>query len=283
LSVSRTLFGRQSSWLARWPRLQHRLRRRYLVRHSMAVRLDPDRLLCRILGPHKLYVDPADQGITPHLITDGYWEPRTTEVMVDRLRPGMVAVDAGANLGYFTVLMALLCGPRGHVHAFEPIPALADRVAASLHLNGLDRQVTLHRDPLSDEDGRDVRLAFEPRYPGGAQITQVHDDGRILVDARTRRLDAVAGARDAVLVKIDTEGLEEAIWHGMAGLIAGPTLRWVVVEFTADSYRDAPGLLDAMTAAGFRLLRIDDQDGTVPTTAAAVLAGPPLQMLLLER
>jgi FkbM family methyltransferase len=283
LSVSRTLFGRRRSWLARWPKLQERLRRRYLVRHTMAVRLDPDRLLCRILGPYKLYVDPVDQGITPHLITDGYWEPRTTEVIVDRLRSGMVAVDAGANLGYFTILMALLCGPRGHVHAFEPVPALADRIAASLHLNGLDSQVTLHRLPLSDREGDAVRLAYEPHYPGGAQITRVMEDGRTIVQARTRRLDAIAGARDAALVKIDTEGLEEAIWYGMKSLIEGPRLRWIVVEYTAQSYHDPAGLLGAMAAAGFRLMRIDDEHGLVATDAAEILGGPPLQMLLLER
>jgi hypothetical protein len=36
---------------------------------------------------------------------------------------GDVVIDAGANVGYFTMLFSDLVGPYGRVHAFEPVPA----------------------------------------------------------------------------------------------------------------------------------------------------------------
>jgi hypothetical protein len=87
----------------------------------MAVAIDGETILCRILGRYKIYVDSHDWGISPHLMLDGVWEIRTTEVVVDLLLPGMTAIDVGANLGYFTLLMAGLCGPSGRCSRSSPI------------------------------------------------------------------------------------------------------------------------------------------------------------------
>jgi FkbM family methyltransferase len=279
--INRHIFGRRRSWLGRRPRLQDRVRQWFGMRHATAVRMNANMILCRILGPYKLCVDPDDLGITPHLVMDGFWEPRVTETIVDRLRPGMTAIDAGANLGYFTVLMAALAGMRGRVVAFEPVPATADLLAHSIRLNGF-AQVTLYREPLAEVDGREVTLVFEPHYRGGASVS-AHPARAHQVSAKTRRLDRVPGALDAALVKIDTEGSEEAVWRGMSAMIAGRALRWVIVEFTRASYDDPAGFLAEAQAAGFTLLRIDDERGPIAASAVEILAGPALQMLLFER
>lgn len=279
----RTLFGRETSWLGHLPRLHHRLRRRYLTRHTMAVRMSDGLILCRILGPYKFYCDPDDRGISPHILLDGYWEPRTTEAIVDRLKPGMTAIDAGANLGYFTVLMGLLVGPRGRVLSFEPIADSVRRIEGSLLINGLTARTEVHSDALADVDGRDVTIVIPGNFAGGAHVSRGGDGPEPRMQAKTRRLDSVPGAMDAVLIKIDTEGMEEAIWRGMRIMIAGPALRYIVVEFTRDSYEDAGRFLDEVVAAAFRLRRIDDRDGVVPVSRQEILDGPWLQMLLFER
>lgn len=279
----RALFGHKRSWLRHFPRVQHRLRSRYLVRHAMGVPLGDGMLLCRILGPYKFYCDPADRGISPNIVMDGYWEPRTTEAIIDRLRPGMTAIDAGANLGYFSVLMGLLVGARGRVLAFEPLADSVRRLEGSLLLNGLTARTAVYPEPLGAEEGGEVSLFFEDARAGGAHIADAAPEGFNRITARTRRLDQVPGALDAALVKIDTEGTEDLIWHGMTAMIAGPNLRTVIVEFTRGSYADPAGFLDSVTAAGFRLFHIHDSKGVVPITREAILDGPWLQMLLFER
>src|SRR5216684_2115948 len=61
-----------------------------------------------------------------HSATNGCWlgtyERHVQRLFRQRLRPGAVALDVGANVGFFTLLASKLVGSAGHVYAFEPLP-----------------------------------------------------------------------------------------------------------------------------------------------------------------
>src|SRR6266481_1911926 len=99
--------------------------------------------LCRILGRYKLCVDTRDQGLCTHLLLDGFWEMGLTMYIARHVRDGMVAIDIGANFGYYTILLAALVGERGHVYAIEPAPATAVMLRRSVQLNGFDSFTTV--------------------------------------------------------------------------------------------------------------------------------------------
>ena len=264
-------FPRSRLPLARWRRA------------AQPVPLGGGTVLCRILDRHKIYADAEDWGISPHLMLDGYWEPRVTETILELARPGITAIDVGANLGYFTILMAAGVGPQGRVLAFEPHPRMGDLLTRSVHLNGFADRAELHRVALGDVEGGPVDFSTPKRFPGGGMVG-VSDGAEMLnIRCERRRLDAVPGASEAALVKIDAEGAEQSIWRGMAGLIAGTALRHVVLEFAREAYADPVELLEQARAAGFHIERIDDVRGRVKSDAAQVLAGAPMQMLLLSR
>jgi FkbM family methyltransferase len=282
--ISLTLFAHRRSRLRHFPRLQRWLRRVYLQQRSWAIRLDDDMILCRVLGRFKLFADPQDRSISPHLMMDGYWEPRTTETIVDLMRRGMVAIDVGANLGYFTLLMAGLAGEKGRVLSFEPNPRTAKRLQASVMLSGFQDRVDFHPVVLGDSDGKEINLLLSVDHPGGTHVTALTpDNSTTFLTARTRRLDGIAGALDATLVKIDAEGAEEAIWHGMTAMIAGKALRYVIVEFSPSAYKDPAGLLDEVEAAGFTISCIDDERSICPISRAEILDGTPQRMLIFQR
>lgn len=46
-------------------------------------------------------------------------------------------MDVGANIGYFTLLMARQVGPGGRVIAFEPLPTVYSVLCENLRLNEL--------------------------------------------------------------------------------------------------------------------------------------------------
>ena len=56
----------------------------------------------------QLRVPASDRDLVPTLLRDRTWEPHLTRYLLRELRPSDVFLDAGANLGYFTVLCAPL-------------------------------------------------------------------------------------------------------------------------------------------------------------------------------
>ncbi|CAN5280247.1 FkbM family methyltransferase [soil metagenome] len=238
--------------------------------------------VCRVLGRYRLFVDTQDVGLSTFLLLDGYWEMWVTEAMMHLVRPGMTVIDAGANLGYFTMLMADLVGTDGRVLAIEPNPDLVSRLRRSVSVNGYAARTAVHDCGLGDRQGN-AGLIVPAGEPKNGYLAATGIAGGVNVPLR--RLDEIEGALDADFIKIDVEGSEEAVWRGMTGIIARGRPLTIVLEFTPGRYADPARFLDEILAAGFGLRIIDHRAGVVPISRAEVLAGPPAddQMLVLIR
>jgi FkbM family methyltransferase len=251
-----------------------------------AVYLGQGTALCRVLGRYKMFVDTTDIGVSSHLMLDGYWEMWLTEAMARVVRPGMTVVDIGANLGYFTLLLADFVGPSGQVHAFEPNPPITERLRRTVSINGFMDRVAVHETALSDRNGAEVLLVVPASEPKNAYIIpadrRAGPQERLL---RTRRLDSFAEIPHADIVKIDADVAEEGIWRGMAGLLEKPRPMTIFLEFAAARYPDPARFLADIQAHGFSLARLDLEQGVKPLGVADILAAPPKrdQMLVLCR
>ena len=60
-----------------------------------------------------MYVVKADAVIGRSLIEYGEWTQSEIFVLSQLIRPGMVVVDVGANVGTHTLAMAGMVGPKG--------------------------------------------------------------------------------------------------------------------------------------------------------------------------
>lgn len=78
-------------------------------------------------------------------------EEMETEVVKDFLKPGMKVLDLGANIGYYTLLMAKLAGDKGKVFAVEPFPENFQQLKRNIELNNLQSIVELDNIAISDE------------------------------------------------------------------------------------------------------------------------------------
>jgi FkbM family methyltransferase len=88
----------------------------------------------------------------------GEYDPRMSEVVRRFVRPGDTAWDIGTDRGWFTLLMATLVGPSGHVDSFEAFPDNVRRLRANVALNHM-KWVEVHPGAISDGPGS---IAFEP-------------------------------------------------------------------------------------------------------------------------
>ena len=59
----------------------------------------------------------------------------------ERINPGAVCVDVGANVGVYVLQFAHWSGPSGHVTAFEPNPGAREVLQRHIKMNGLTQQV----------------------------------------------------------------------------------------------------------------------------------------------
>lgn len=266
---------------------ENRLRNEDVIRGlAQCVIVSDTQALTRVLGFYKMYVDPNDFGLSPHLMLDGFWEMDTTEVIVQLLRPGMVAADVGANVGYFTLLMASLTGPSGRVLAFEPNPAMAQRISRSAALNAMADRINIYTVALSDSNEA-VCYVMPSDEPKNAYILPFKDDnvpsGAVVIDAE--RLDSRPEWSDIEFLKIDAEGAEEKIWKGAEGLRAFDKLKILVLEFQPGRYADAAAYLGQIMDWGFSLSVIDSKNGLVPTDIDSVTTGNPNNdvMLVFQR
>jgi len=251
--------------------------------------LGQGRSLCRVLGRYKMIVDTTDVGLSSHLLLDGYWEMWLTELLVQLVKPGMKVVDVGANLGYFSLLMADLVGPTGQVHAFEPNTDLARRMAQSLAINGFEGIATVHEQALADAEA-DVLLVVPTDEPKNAHLlpadhpvsNDLQTESRLM---RTRRLDSYLELHDADIIKVDADTSEMTIWHGMSGILEKGRSLTIVLEFARIRYDDPGAFIDRILSDGFAMSVITLEGGVHPISRDAVLSAPPTEdvMLLLVR
>jgi FkbM family methyltransferase len=137
---------------------------------------------------------------------DVYGEYSEGEIDLFRqlLRPGDVAVDAGANIGALTVGMARLVQPGGAIVAFEPQRAIFDILCNNLRLNGL-ANVTVYRRAVGSEAG--VIRVPPLDYGQTENFGGVALGGALGEEVNVVTIDSL-GLPRLRLLKVDVEGME---------------------------------------------------------------------------
>lgn len=130
------------------------------------------------------------------------------------LRPDMVVVDAGANLGAHTVALARLV-PQGFVLAAEPLQALYYLLCGNVALNGLAHVKAVHV-ALGAERGSLLTplldYTIEENY-GGLALGAFERGRRVPVVPLDELLPVVH------FIKADVEGMEQQVLAGAARLL----------------------------------------------------------------
>lgn len=169
-----------------------------------------------------LELDPGD---SLYLGSHDY-EPYESKLVMGLLRPGDVAVDVGAMIGYYTVIFARYVGPSGRVLAFEPDPENHRLLTSNVAMNSYDH-VVCHCAAVGAARGQ-ATLWRAPANRGDNHLFPT--PGRSTVEVEVFALDdAVVGAAD--LVKVDVQGYEGQVLAGMRSLIDRSPELALLIEF----------------------------------------------------
>jgi len=254
--------------------------------------LGGSRALCKSVHGHKLLVDTRDLSLTPHLLTDGYWEHWITDFIARTVEPGWRVIEVGANYGYYTLLLADLVGPSGHVTAFEANPTIASLLSNNIEINGFRDRARGEQFVVADAAGRDVRFRVWKNHIASsglfATLEQAERFGDSLEEMtlKTTSLDQYFAQGTKVdFIKMDAEGAEPLILRGAERLLRENCAIKVVIEFVPENIAatmDPEAFLDSLSALGFGIFRIDE-DATARDKDRAELLSKPHSELFLGR
>jgi len=145
-------------------------------------------------------------------------DPAEIRWMRSVLRPGDIAVDAGAFKGGYTFWMRSSVGSAGTVLAFEPQPDLASYLRDRVGDFGW-RNVRVEEMALSSEPGRRLlRLPGRGPSPGASLVGASLPEGGQSYEVRVETLDRFFASSPAPgpvrLIKCDVEGNELGVFRG---------------------------------------------------------------------
>lgn len=183
-------------------------------------------------------------------------EPHELALLRGTLQPGDTFVDAGANIGFYSIVASRLVGPSGRVIAVEMMPETAARLRLNVSLNDA-ANVQVVEAALSDRDGGTVTATSNARKLGQASIAPagtgpVRD---LSVSVRTQRLDTLLrDVKRVRLMKMDLEGAEALALAGAYGVL--DRVDAILFENNA---RD-PRIARLLAARGFTIRELDHPD-----------------------
>jgi FkbM family methyltransferase len=203
--------------------------------------LGQGRALARTKWGTKMWLDASDALIAPYILLDGEWEPGETALFRSLFKPGMVFVDAGANIGYYSMLAAKLNAEM--VYSFEPNPSCFSLLRQNAILNWVKHRVCCEQMALLDREGT-VRLHVRRCFPGNSSIggvspehLEAHGDEAEWIEVPAMRLDTYIEQRRigrVDLVKVDVEGAEPLVFEGMRKLMADNPGMKVLCEWSPE-------------------------------------------------
>jgi len=133
------------------------------------------------------------------------------------LRPGMVAIDVGANIGAHTVIMSRAVGSNGSVIAFEPQRIVFQTLCANLALNVLNNVHTFHAAAAAEAGNIVVpHIDYSTSWNSGGLELGQHENGE---SVKARTLDSLP-LDQCHFIKIDAEGMENEVLKGAGKILS---------------------------------------------------------------
>lgn len=208
------------------------------------------------------FAGSTEDWIHRYLFVFGVWEPNLTAWLSERLRPGDVFVDVGANTGYFSLLAATQVGESGGVVSIEPSPSLSRRLSRNVARNKLQARVRLVNLAASDTASRVTVY----RGPQGNLSATTLVGGDLLT--REAEIDSQPLAQiltpfeisQARFIKIDVEGFEGPVVRGLLPVLdACRDEVEIMVEVSGSSRRageSSAAIVSAFLQRGFHAYSI---------------------------
>ena len=129
----------------------------------------------------------------------------------NNLKNGDIYIDAGANIGFYTILASKLVGVSGKIIAIELIPENMEILKINCQLNNIDNVIFISN-ALADTVNKIVKASVYAGHFGQSSLN-LHGvlSGESFVEVKTITVDAIISSLNLShvnLIKMDIEGAE---------------------------------------------------------------------------
>jgi len=210
----------------------------------------------------KMLINPR-QGLGFSLWQTGIWEKMETKVVLEYIKKGMVVVDIGANIGYYSLLAARYVGQAGKVYAFEPEPENFAKLVKNIELNCYRNIIGVQK-AVSNRNGV-AKFLIDAVYPTQHRLRNSKDEkDTIEVDVITLDNFFKDKGYKVDLIKMDIEGAEMFALEGMQRILKENTNLVIFSEFSPYFLKflgvRPEDYLQKLMENGFRIYEIDEQN-----------------------
>jgi len=222
---------------------------------------------------HRIFLDSRDSN---NLSIYGSYEPSLTAIFEREIADGDVVLDAGANIGYYTLIAARLVGEKGKVFAFEPAPENFTLLKKNVEVNGYHNVVPVPK-AVSDESGR-ISLFLSEESSVSHRISNSIDGGKSVAIEATTLDDFFQDYKGNInFIKLDIEGAEAKALQGMSGILKKNRKIKLATEFYPSALRSSgiepEDYLELLCQQGFKLYHINEGNGErVPTDISKLMS-----------
>ncbi|MBI5578837.1 MAG: FkbM family methyltransferase [Deltaproteobacteria bacterium] len=185
-------------------------------------------------------------------------------------QPGSAALDIGANIGYFSLLLSSFAAGRGHVWAFEPAP---DNFAMLLKNIKANRRgnITPVRAAVGAKTGQQF-LYLSSAHSGDHRVYQPREGPRPAVPVDFVALDDYFSSNRRIdLIKMDIQGAEGLALKGMPRILSQSPRPIILMECWPHGLQGAGSkvtdVLFQLSRRGYRLHWLDESRSTLMPVA----------------
>ncbi|VVB58860.1 Hexuronic acid methyltransferase AglP [Candidatus Anstonella stagnisolia] len=129
---------------------------------------------------------------------------------------GKIVVDAGANIGAFSMLCA--CFGAEKVYAFEPLEGTYKMLVENIRANGLEGVVVPIKKAVGDKESA-AQIKYNYSGDGASSISRTEDAGKNVQQIEVVSLDNFLNGENVGFIKMDVEGYEEKALLGAKRII----------------------------------------------------------------
>ncbi len=168
------------------------------------------------------------------------------------VKPGMVVLDIGANIGFYTQIFSKLVGREGKVYAFEPEK---NNFRNLKKLCGYLKNVILNNVAVGKKEGK-INLYFSDQL-NVDHLTYNNGEKRKILSTRVITIDKFLDGKRIDLIKIDTQGFEYQVILGMTRTLKGLKKVRIISEFSffnlGQAGADGKEYLNLLRSLGFKI------------------------------